>query len=277
MISSLSIQEEFESFPHSLVTETASRTKAQNVSNEMEWLLKNGEVLRTCVSLLFVCAEWSIHSVSIVVSPYRHILCFAPAAKRTARASVKYFRLASYLSRLGLNSVRDVVKCPSGQERVRWIITNTIDVCNEVFHSCWPLLPEEICNDETCPHMRAGPYYSYLWREDKSQKPTDVSARKYVELLQQKAYEELKYPTEITETILEIWRRLIRVYFHIYCHHWDVLCETKSAFYINTCFKHLYVFASEFKLVREADLGPIQQIAKLSVNGPFDRYRRSVF
>lgn len=61
-------------------------------------------------------------------------------------------------------------------------------------------------------------------------------------------------------TVRKVWKRLARVYFHIYYHHWEKVKQLEAEGHVNTCFKHFYYFAMEFELVKPQDLEPVQTL-----------------
>ncbi|PRP88978.1 MOB kinase activator-like 3-like [Planoprotostelium fungivorum] len=170
----------------------------------------------------------------------------------------------------GVN-LKDAVKCPPGEDRDEWIVMNTMEVYNNTT-LCWQFV-SEVCNEKTCPTMSAGSTFSYLWKDKgKYPKPTNVPAAEYVELLTLWVSEKLddetifptsgKFPREFMPTVENIWKRLVRIYFHIYYHHWNTVSAVKAEAHINTCFKHLYYFSKEFHLVKDDDMAPIGDVQR---------------
>merc|ERR1712224_394535 len=57
------------------------------------------------------------------------------------------------------------------------------------------------------------------------------------------------------------YRRLFRVYAHIYYCHFDKICELRAEGHLNTCFKHFVYFVEEFGLIpNKAELAPLQHL-----------------
>jgi MOB kinase activator 1 len=121
--------------------------------------------------------------------------------------------------------------------------------------------------------MQAGAKYSFLWADgEKIKKPIKVSAPEYVDLLMEWVQNKLDnpeifpprvddpFPPSFKNHIKDIFRRLFRVYAHIYHHHLERIVSLGEEAHLNTCFKHFYYFITEFELVAKAQLAPLQDI-----------------
>lgn len=136
----------------------------------------------------------------------------------------------------------------------------------------------EFCSPTACPTMSAGQRYEYLWADplpssspSKSTskhasgagavrgEPLKMSAPEYVDTLmtyiQSRIDDEATFPSKIgvpfPKTFLgvvkTIWRRLFRVYAHVYCEHFSVIVGLGLESHLNTSFKHFVLFAKEFQ------------------------------
>ena len=57
---------------------------------------------------------------------------------------------------------------------------------------------------------------------------------------------------------------MLRVFVHVYIHHFDRLTELEAEAHSNTLFKHYYYFVKEFQLVDEKEFEPLKElIAKI--------------
>jgi len=105
----------------------------------------------------------------------------------------------------------------------------------------------------------------------KFKSPTPVSAPDYVEYLMTWVHQILddkaQFPTEpnvpfpanFESNVKQIFKRLFRVYAHIYhCHFPEVLGLGVEA-HLNTSFKHFMYFVLEFDLITASDLTPLQE------------------
>ena len=120
--------------------------------------------------------------------------------------------------------------------------------------------------------MNAGPKYEYLWADGTTiKKPISCSAPRYVDYLftwvQNLLEDERIFPTEIgtpfppdfLEYIRNIFKRLFRVYAHIYYCHFERMGQLGAEPHLNTCFKHYMYFVYEFNLIpRKEELAPLQ-------------------
>jgi MOB kinase activator 1 len=137
----------------------------------------------------------------------------------------------------------------------------------------------EFCSPTACPTMSAGQRYEYLWADPipstgtspaKSKTPSGVavagrgeplkmSAPEYVDTLmtyiQSRIDDEATFPSKIgvpfprgfQGVVKTIWRRLFRVYAHVYCEHFSVIVGLGLESHLNTSFKHFVLFAKEFQ------------------------------
>jgi MOB kinase activator 1 len=141
----------------------------------------------------------------------------------------------------------------------------------------------EFCSPTACPTMSAGQRYEYLWADPlpststspgKSTaphsktssvagggrgEPLKMSAPEYVDTLmtyiQSRIDDETTFPSKIgvpfprgfQGVVKTIWRRLFRVYAHVYCEHFSVIVGLGLESHLNTSFKHFVLFAKEFQ------------------------------
>ena len=131
--------------------------------------------------------------------------------------------------------------------------------------------------------MNAGPKYEYHWCDGvKIKKPIkvqnlplvslQVSAPEYVDYLmtwiQSQLDDETMFPSKLGvpfpkhfQTILrQIFKRLFRVYAHVYYHHFQVIMMLGQEAHLNTSFKHFIYFVKEFGLVEVKELVPLQEL-----------------
>lgn len=137
----------------------------------------------------------------------------------------------------------------------------------------------EFCSPQSCPEMKATDEYArrllhlklyrtngmkrfeYLWQDNEAfKKPTKMSAPEYIEHLmawiQANVDNEANFPSRIgvpfpksfASLIRNMFKRLYRVYAHIYCHHYPVIIELGLEPHLNTSFKHYVLFIDEHGL-----------------------------
>lgn len=125
--------------------------------------------------------------------------------------------------------------------------------------------------------MSAGERYEYHWpvrpMERNCRDVTRVSAPAYIDLLmtwvQTYLDDESVFPTKIGNpfpldfmiTVRTIYKRLFRVYAHIYhSHYHTILYDLNSEAHLNTSFRHFIVFVREFALLDSIDLLPLKEL-----------------
>ncbi|KAH0455868.1 hypothetical protein IEQ34_015900 [Dendrobium chrysotoxum] len=172
---------------------------------------------------------------------------------------------------LGSGNLREAVRLPPGEDANEWLAVNTVDFFNQVNLLYGTLT--EFCTPENCPTMTAGPKYEYRWADGvQIKKPIEVSAPKYVEYLMDWIEAQLDdesifpqklgtpFPHNFKDVVKTIFKRLFRVYAHIYHSHFQKIVSLKEEAHLNTCFKHFILFTYEFGLIDKKELAPLQEL-----------------
>ncbi|GAB5363211.1 hypothetical protein AAMO2058_000864200 [Amorphochlora amoebiformis] len=172
---------------------------------------------------------------------------------------------------LGGNS--DDVKLPPGENEDEWLATATVEVFNQVLTMYGSLYG--CCTSKTCPKMTADKGFRYAWRDNnKYKKPKEVSAPDYIILLFDWVEEKIQnpklfptnpdtpFPEEIRKEIKNIFKRLFRVYAHIYYKHFKEVEEVLTIEALNSCFKYFVLFCIEFNLIRKEEMNPMKDLLK---------------
>lgn len=68
------------------------------------------------------------------------------------------------------------------------------------------------------------------------------------------------FPKNFLSVIKVIFKRLFRVYAHIYHSHFQHIMSLGLEYHLNTCFKHFIFFIDEFKLVDDKELAPLAEL-----------------
>jgi len=69
------------------------------------------------------------------------------------------------------------------------------------------------------------------------------------------------FPKDFLKIIKQIYKRLFRVYAHIYHSHFKVIVhELGEEKHLNTSFKHFIYFVKQFDLVDNKELAPLQEL-----------------
>jgi len=175
---------------------------------------------------------------------------------------------ATMRATLGGGDLRKTVQLPEGEDLNEWIAVNTVhfyNAANMIYGTC-----AEFCTEQTCKNMSAG-RNEYLWKDGVNyKKPTRVSAPVYIDLLLNWVNDQIsnpelfpvdenaKFPRNFTTRVKDIYKRLFRLYAHLYYSHFEKISSIGAKAHLNTCFKHFVFFILEFKLVDEKGLAPLK-------------------
>ncbi|KAJ4708737.1 MOB kinase activator-like 1A [Melia azedarach] len=194
--------------------------------------------------------------------------------KKNAPSGSKGAQLQKHIdATLGSGNLREAVRLPPGEDINEWLAVNTVDFFNQVNILYGTLT--EFCTPSNCPMMTAGPKYEYRWADGVTiKKPIEVSAPKYVEYLMDWIEAQLDdesifpqklgapFPCNFREVVKTIFKRLFRVYAHIYHSHFQKIVSLKEEAHLNTCFKHFVLFTWEFRLIDKGELAPLYDLVE---------------
>jgi MOB kinase activator 1 len=130
--------------------------------------------------------------------------------------------------------------------------------------------------------------FEYLWQDSENYKrPTKMPAPTYIEhlmgwvqsnidneavfpsrigmramlpfaTLPVNSFTGVPFPKSFPSMIRQVFKRMYRVYAHIYCHHYPVVRELGLEAHLNTSFKHYVLFIDEHNLASGKDFwGPL--------------------
>ncbi|KAG0015665.1 MOB kinase activator 1B [Podila clonocystis] len=184
----------------------------------------------------------------------------------------KQYILKEYAEQtLGSGNLRQAVHLPEGEDLNEWLAVNTVDFFNQINMLYGTIT--EFCTPQDCPVMSAGPKYEYHWKDDgQFKKPARVSAPIYVDHLMSWVQSQLdneaifpskigvEFPHQFKPLIHDIFRRLFRVYAHIYATHFSVIVSLGEEAHLNTSFKHFILFVKEFNLIDQKELAPLADL-----------------
>ena len=141
--------------------------------------------------------------------------------------------------------MRSAVVLPKGEDVNEWLAVNTVDFFNEISLLYGTI--SEYCLPSTCPVMSAGPQYEYLWADKVSViKPISLSAPEYIDKLMQWVEMQLNdeaifplqlgtpFPKNFQPIVKNIFKRLFRVYAHIYHSHFQKIVGLGAEAHLNT-------------------------------------------
>ncbi|CAE7391458.1 MOB1A, partial [Symbiodinium necroappetens] len=158
------------------------------------------------------------------------------------------------------------VRLPSGCCEEEWLAVNIVDLFNELNLLAGAI--SDICTETTCPTMSAGSY-AWQWADgDKVKTPQQLSAPKYIEKLLVWVESQLAdetflpvkpgqpFPPHFKKGIKVMYKRLFRIYAHVFHHHFKELAECDADAHLNHSFKHFVYFVKEFDLVEDSESEP---------------------
>ena len=119
--------------------------------------------------------------------------------------------------------------------------------------------------------MGAGKF-DYLWRDEKSKKNLQLSAPDYISKLSEwiagllnseeflpKHFNDSSNDDDFVKTVKTIFRRLFRVYAHLYYSHFKECKKLLIHRHLNTAFTHFMLFCKEFNLLEKNDISPLKK------------------
>jgi len=172
--------------------------------------------------------------------------------------------------------MKKIVKCPPDEDLNDFLANHVVDfytraklVYSTVMDSEEALM--RTCNDQNCPIMNGGPKYEYLW-QDGNKKLEKVSAPEYVIRLMEwiddmitdekifPPVDDIPFPSNFKDVCKKIFRRLYRVFVHVYIEHFERLQEAGAEAHTNTFYRHYYFFMKEHHLMEEKDFAPLETL-----------------
>ncbi len=198
------------------------------------------------------------------------------------------------LSLLDIENLKESVKLPLVLLREvdglnHWLAAHTVDFYNLINIIYGSLT--QYCTEETCPSMNGGTKLEYLWKAPPPLLPQQgnaltkakakrVSAPLYIHLLLTWVETQLNneqifphnqiqdqpvsnlYPPNFKSIVSSVFKRLIRVFVHIYYAHYTTICTLNEECHINTAFKHYMLFIAEYDLLHHEDLLPVETLVR---------------
>lgn len=171
------------------------------------------------------------------------------------------------------NALIQAVKLPQDEDKNEWLAIHVVDFYNQINMLYGAIT--EFCSPQTCPRMIATEEYEYLWQESNTtqpKRPISLPACDYVENLMnwvQSFFDNdnifpskigAPFPQQFQILVKTIFKRLFRIYAHIYCHHFHEISELGLQSHLNTSLKHYVLFANEFSLISNNDYGPLEDL-----------------
>eukprot|EP00761_Pharyngomonas_kirbyi_P014729 gb/GECH01014759.1/.p1 GENE.gb/GECH01014759.1/~~gb/GECH01014759.1/.p1 ORF type:complete len:222 (+),score=27.94 gb/GECH01014759.1/:1-666(+) len=207
----------------------------------------------------------------------------SPKTKYNRKGSRGYSLHHQAKATLGTGDLAQAVQLPAGEPLNDWLAVNTVDFYNTA-NLLYGVI-SEFCTPESCPKMTAGSY-EYLWKDGKRYKrATSIPAKEYVSLLMDwidatisdetifPSKDDLVFPKDFQKTCKNLYKRLFRVYAHMYYSHYEQIKDLEIEAHFNTSFKHFMLFVFEFELVDRKELQVLKEvIIELCGNAYRDRF-----
>eukprot|EP00927_Polykrikos_kofoidii_P007002 TRINITY_DN12854_c0_g1_i1.p1 TRINITY_DN12854_c0_g1~~TRINITY_DN12854_c0_g1_i1.p1 ORF type:complete len:334 (-),score=43.23 TRINITY_DN12854_c0_g1_i1:252-1160(-) len=205
------------------------------------------------------------HSVAeIEKKPFR----FEPPVPTHLRA----WRLLHSENRVWQQSMSEVARL-EGPERQLWIAAHTLKAHEDIARIAATLGDLGICTHDSCPSMRAGEVV-YRWKCEGNGEPREIPAPEYAAMLVSSSNsvfrDASKFPHNDYQPIPEsfevsarqLLRRFFRVFAHAYLCHFDQACFSEVDDCIHVPFRQFVHFVTEFSLVSDRDMAPLQLIVQ---------------
>jgi len=150
-----------------------------------------------------------------------------------------------------------------------WVALKLVDMVKEVSILC--IVSRSFCTRASCPRMCAGFHFDYNWVCDEGYAER-VSAPSYMERLLDWAHTliqdpskfpkslDVGYPPEAMAQFKTLYKRIFRVYAHVYLEHYASFEDENALRSLNTSFLHLFLFGREFELLSTQDVSPVMCI-----------------
>lgn len=170
----------------------------------------------------------------------------------------------------------ECIQLPEGYQLEEWVAVHVIDFFNEISLLFGTI--SELCTIDSCPQMTAGPCYTYLWADGKQQvTPVSLPAPEYVSCLLNWVQDQLDDPqvfppdgryasnSKFLQAASVIFKRLFRVYAHMYHNHLESYVALHAESHLNFCFKRFIFFVKEFHMIDQKELNALRKLIQTLV------------
>ncbi|KAK8799344.1 hypothetical protein WA171_006089 [Blastocystis sp. BT1] len=165
--------------------------------------------------------------------------------------------------------ISDLVKLPPGVNEYIWIYEKAqfyLEECQLLWESI-----SDFCNPYTCPEMAAGPHYTYLWTDEHQRDPISMPACNYISnvfiwasnVFSSDDFAEVSdgvFPENFIPVMRILFKKLFRVYAHVYHHHLSEFIKRNAEIHLNTSFKYFGMFVREFGLISKKEEAPLRKL-----------------
>ncbi|KAF8768590.1 hypothetical protein HU200_007138 [Digitaria exilis] len=199
--------------------------------------------------------------------------------KKNAPSGNKGVQLKKHIdAALGSGNLRDAVRLPPEEDLNEWLAVNSN--CrflqpgeHLVWHFDGVLHTNYMSNNVSRTQVRYIPspretcslsYKILIWWADGVQIKKPIEVISFICGLYLTICAGTQFPQNFKDIVKTIFKRLFRVYAHIYHSHFQKIVNLKEEAHLNTCFKHFTLFTwsnllfmQEFKLIDKAELAPL--------------------
>ena len=206
---------------------------------------------------------------------------------RPKRNVKERFQLSAFTEQtLGSGNLEMAVILPEGEDVNEWVACNAVDFYNQL-NLLYGSIAEH-CTKCKCPIMNAGKKIEYHWAPDNRSKPVRLDAPAYCDNLWRWIDEQLDnenlfpsefgqpFPKNFATIVKMIFRRLFRVYAHIYHSHFQDILKLDEEAHLNTSFKHFYYFVNEYSLVDKREMMPLGPLIERIIRRDQERYGKRI-
>lgn len=171
----------------------------------------------------------------------------------------------------GVVPLEKLVKLPPGEDRNEWMAVHVIDFYNDVSLLYGTI--GELCTADSCPVMSAGSKYTYLWADGVTiVTPIKCPAPQYVDYLMQWVDDQISnedlfpmevgqsFPSDFEDQMRVIFKRLFRVYAHMYRSHFKQFERLGVEQHLHMCFRRFILFSKEFNAIDEKEMAPLRKL-----------------
>jgi len=211
-----------------------------------------------------------------------------PAAAGTLRASPRsalppdlaaLAAAAAPSATLGQGELGMAVRAPPGACEDEWVARHAVDFLDAA--SLLAAAVSQWCTRTACPTMCAGPATTYLWAPppppgaaapSRGPRPAKLPAPDYCAslftwadaLLADPAAlpqaRDAPFPPAFRAAVAPLFKRLARVFAHLYHAHFAHVEAIGAVPHLNTVFKHFVAFGRAHALVPERELDPVREL-----------------
>ncbi|CAL5973489.1 Mob1-like_protein [Hexamita inflata] len=169
--------------------------------------------------------------------------------------------------------IEELISCPSDSDINDFIAYNLCQFVEDI-EAFVMFIKTECCEQECCKVMNAGPGNKYLWQQGTAQ-PVEISSTEYCAKLLAWITEQLNnramfpidegqaYPKDFIKQVKVLFRRLFRVYMHIYHCHLTLVKKNGLEQKLQYCIKIYVEFMKKHKLCEDTDFEPIKPLLQM--------------